>query len=124
MAVDYWSIGCILHAITTNGTPPFHSASEALTVKSIMDYSRDATNDLFSMTGSNVCPSEWEKDIVALLQVEVQQRMRAWKAFSASVKEKGFSDNQDILLPIPSWQGQVESTRLKDGALGWSVFML
>eukprot|EP00536_Pseudo-nitzschia_multiseries_P005406 jgi/Psemu1/190515/e_gw1.101.140.1 len=36
-AVDYWSVGCILHAMV-HGTSPFDKGSEALTVRAIFDY--------------------------------------------------------------------------------------
>jgi len=32
--------------------------------------------------------------------------------------------SQNILLPVPKWQDQVDNATLRDGGLGWSVFQL
>ena len=62
VAVDYWSVGCILHAML-HGQSPFDRGSEALTVRAIVAYAAgekecDCDSAASNATSSDECESD------------------------------------------------------------------
>ena len=62
VAVDYWSVGCILHAML-HGRSPFDRGSEALTVRAIVSYAAgekecDCDSAASNGTSSDECESD------------------------------------------------------------------
>jgi serine/threonine protein kinase len=137
VAVDYWSLGCILYAMFQQQSP-FHNttdtdaASEAWTVQRILDHAagdddEDDNNDHedASLDWQGV-PKEWRSTIQGLLQADPAKRTAAWKMLVQSTTLLQAEPPSDVLLPQPVWAQEVEeqATELKDGALGWGVFLL
>jgi len=196
VAVDYWSVGCILHAMV-HGQSPFDRGSEALTVRAVFAHvaARGGTTEESGVSPLSASSDEYENDkklvVVSsivdhaaiedstianptnaitpagtiaenedrddpdplqllwqdLLAVVPDNRIGAWKdsalPFLASQSHGDFGDgdalppsekesqlpvpnlaSQNILLPVPKWQDQVDNATLRDGGLGWSVFQL
>lgn len=136
VAVDYWSVGCILHAMLY-GSSPFDRGSEALTVEAIVGYDGNLNDSSLPNTVSSIETSEswedlWDSDPIQqlasdLLVIDADDRINAWKDKALSfltVKSAPEGIEKDVLLPIPEWQEQVDNAALRDGSLGWLVFQI
>ena len=78
VAVDYWSVGCILHAMI-HGSSPFDHGSEALTVRAILRYS--------ACDGSR---SSWEEGDNTEFCVASSDEIKADNHFEDTASEKAF----------------------------------
>eukprot|EP00980_Cylindrotheca_fusiformis_P019251 scaffold6572_cov106-Cylindrotheca_fusiformis.AAC.3 len=116
-AVDLWSLGCIFYAMFQNESP-FHADTEALTVKLVMEYVDK--NDLTSRLDKTHVPHDWKQIVEGLLQVAPGSRARFWTELLpiASAWERP----TDFLVTKASWSKQAESSCMRDGSAGWSVF--
>ena len=179
VALDYWSVGCIIHAML-HGRSPFTCDTDAMTVRSVFDYvavhttkstpnniivAAEDDNDTFSnvsatiyeprfMNDNNdddnfnaIIPTEIDEndnndnDIdnnndnnndknlqklsLGLLHIIPNDRIKFWT--TSHEKEDIIpptSSTKNVILPVPNWKDEVETTTLRDGSLGWSVFQL
>ena len=119
VAVDLWSVGCILYAMF-RGDSPFHGESEALSVKLVMEYKNTQSRPLLN-TGDDDFSGQWKTLIVGLLDAnQPHHRIQVWEEILTLAKEWGKPD--DLLLPEAPWRKDVESSEMRDGALGWAAF--
>jgi serine/threonine protein kinase len=146
-AVDYWSLGCLVAALLW-GQSPFHAATDHLATQLILQYvnNNKGGGDLPLLAQfDNGCihnnsikhHEEWKALIVDLLHPNPTLRL-------------GMKDNQEILPsripghaevdlqrspslvpPPPPWVSQHHQQHVqrqqsywRDGAMGWSVFLL
>ncbi|KAL3917050.1 MAG: hypothetical protein SGILL_004894 [Bacillariaceae sp.] len=126
VAVDYWSVGCILYAMTQAGKSPFARESESLAVQAVAEYCKEeGPSSLPAASPREEQCQEWLMFSTQLLQPQPGDRLRAWKdeiLNSEALKQGNPADLSLIELPTPTWQRKVESTTLKDGNIGWSAF--
>ncbi|KAL3922302.1 MAG: hypothetical protein SGILL_002277 [Bacillariaceae sp.] len=125
-AVDYWSVGCVLHAMSNNGKSPFSRESEASTIQAVAGFCT-APNTLLgqSFEEQSTSRAEWMEMGAQLLQPKPQVRIRAWTEVvikNEATKVGHSADISNVVLPKPSWQTQLDSAALKDGSAGWATF--
>jgi serine/threonine protein kinase len=125
VAVDFWSLGCVFYAMF-QGESPFHAASESLSVQSIVDYEKNAS--IIEMNENVFLKKEWISTIHGLLQVDPSQRIQTWKNIvvmeSLALRKMAADRPSDLILPKAQWRQQVDAAELKDGAMGWGIFLL
>jgi len=63
---------------------------------------------------------------LGLLHVIPNDRIKFWTTSheKEDVIPPNTSSTKNVILPVPNWKDQVETTKLRDGSLGWSVFQL
>ncbi|GAX22326.1 hypothetical protein FisN_3Hh468 [Fistulifera solaris] len=125
-AVDVWSFGCLLHTLWT-GISPFHADSEALILDKVVAH---ANGDLSSANFGATVPSTVLNLIRRLLDPDPE--IRAVCDFD-SVKPVLNSDEIKSLLPSMKpnstflrdreWAHESSRSTMKDGNLGWGVFI-
>ena len=130
VAVDLWSLGCILYAMWM-GKSPFHAESDKLCIEQILSCA--SSNSTISWPLS--IPESW-KIINGLLCPNVSERLGAgdfqggknviYSSIRMSQAFEGInlSDDPCYLAPPPKWWQDTPFTSLRDGAEGWSVFLL
>jgi len=148
VGVDLWSFGCIIYAMW-EGASPFHNKSDALSVKEIMNHhsggkellaNRKVTIDenwmslildLLSPEPSSriglndYLEKEKKGDVSSNSEAEFTYRYTTIRARTACWKEAETTDNEKIFQsPDPPWCLQAKEDILKDGAEGWSAFLL
>ena len=129
VTVDYWSVGCILHAMMF-GSSPFDRGSEALTVEAIVGYDGNFKEwkKENALTGTSDNDNPIDQLVGDLLVIDIEDRIAAWKdkalSFLNSIDDGEVGTKKDILLPVPEWQEQVNNSTLRDGSLGWLVFQI
>jgi 3-phosphoinositide dependent protein kinase-1 len=124
-AVDYWSVGCILYAMTNDGVSPFSQESEALTVKAIMEYCEESSNVDVGDFALSASMQDWQSLSTGLLRADPMDRLRFWENLSGThqVREENPTwDMEKVILPSPLWKAEVKNARLKDGSKGWIAF--
>jgi serine/threonine protein kinase len=120
-AVDLWSLGCVLCAMLT-GESPFHAASDALAVKEVMTHAQTFNDS----TSVNV-PKDWKGLVLQLLHPDPLQRatgtdyalIRSHHVF----RGVDVSMNPPYVPPRPAWWTESQTTPMRDGSLGWAVFL-
>jgi hypothetical protein len=108
------------------GGSPFHAASQSLSVQSISDYEKNTS--VIQMNENTFLKKEWISTIHGLLQVDPSQRIQTWKSIvvmeSSTLWKMAVERPSDLILPKARWRQQVDTAELKDGAMGWGVFLL
>ena len=123
-AVDYWSVGCILHAMFSNGKSPFERESEALTVQAVVDFC-DAPTPSIAPKQQHGHNEVWLDMGIQLLQPKTEDRIKIWNdqtIKSTRVEASHATDLSTMVLPNPSWRGKLDNTKPRDGNTGWSAF--
>jgi serine/threonine protein kinase len=125
-AVDYWSVGCILYAMTHFGNSPFFRESEALTVEAIMQHCRDGLTILGEQpTVVFEVATDWTELTVGLLRPTPKDRMCSWRdriVRNNLLQVSACVDFEHVMLPCPHWKNEVDNAELKDGNMGWIAF--
>ena len=127
IGVDLWSVGCIIYCLYV-GKSPFEKESEALTIQAVIDYCgsyNDGKQGRCFEDGYAEC-NQWETFIRGLLHPDPSKRIVTMEDQSISttlLSEKNVP-KKPLLLPKAPWRQEIEESTLKDGALGWGVFML
>ncbi|GAX10266.1 hypothetical protein FisN_3Lh468 [Fistulifera solaris] len=126
VSVDLWSFGCLLHTLWT-GTSPFHADSEASILDRVIAH---ANGDLSSANFGATVPSTLLDLICRLLDPDPE--IRVCCGFSP-VKSVLNSDEIKSLLPSTrpnptllrdtEWAHETSRSTMKDGNLGWGVFL-
>jgi serine/threonine protein kinase len=129
IGIDLWSLGCILFAMW-EGESPFHAESDALAVRKIAQYRGEPLSN-------KVMTDDWMRLIRDLLTPNPSTRLGTsdldQKSDSQSVeyssirlKSSCWAWASDVVLQAvkPPWWTTAQETALKDGATGWSVFLL
>jgi serine/threonine protein kinase len=148
VAIDLWSLGCVLYAMW-EGASPFHDESDALAIQRIMRYCADDDGDeRLVLPQTNHMPDDWKSLIRNLLTPDPSGR-RGMIDFEARTSTSGDEDVVYTLIrespcllrtasceeeeedevshfraPEPSWWVETQSSDKRDGAEGWSVFLL
>jgi serine/threonine protein kinase len=142
VAVDLWAFGCILHAMWT-GASPFHADSDALCINQIVTYATttgsfvDDENDAILLPTLLRLPEPWQRITGSLLRPNASERLGATdtvigrtNVMYTSIRANGVFDGVDLstdplyMAPAPKWWQETPSTPMRDGADGWSVFLL
>jgi serine/threonine protein kinase len=125
LAVDSWSLGCMLYCMFV-GKSPFETESEALTVQAIMNYEKRCSEKGSSnvMFEGYSCCSGWERFIRGLLDPDPGQRLQIFEDCQKLMPIQCTPPKESLLLPKPPWEDAISEATLRDGALGWGVFML
>lgn len=136
VGVDLWSLGCIFYAMfggggRERGESPFHAQSDSLSVQLIMNYKTMTDNDSISFLFTNTTTTEndfssdeWKHRITGLLDANnPSNRVRVWDEL-LGYKWKKPTCTSALLLPEAPWQQDVDSFEMRDGALGWTAFVL
>jgi serine/threonine protein kinase len=132
--VDYWSVGCIVYAMTHAGKSPFDCESEVLTVQAITQYCSDGeflttrverANDGTEPQGIQM----WHRIWRGLLRKDPTDRIQFWdegdeiqRLLLERMHPLASIDKQHVVLPQPRWKEEVDSATLKDGNAGWIAF--
>jgi serine/threonine protein kinase len=126
-AVDLWSFGCLLHTLWA-GKSPFHADSEALILDKVVAY---ASGDFSSASFGVKVPST-VLDLIRRL-LDPNPEIRACCTFDSvksvldstdEIKRKSLIDRPtSIVLPDPGWAREMSRSTMKDGILGWGVFL-
>lgn len=130
---DMWSLGCILHALySSTALSPFHASSDALAVKSITDYCNGNTAlNLFTDEKDNDESQNqaWRSLVLGLLHPIPTKRLGAVGKGSIGdlipdIHAVDMVSNPPFLPTEPMWMQEARETNMRDGCLGWSVFLL
>lgn len=132
--VDYWSVGCIVYAMTHAGKSPFDCESEALTVQAITQYCSDgeflttrveSVNDGTEPQGIQM----WHRIWRGLVKKDPRDRIQFWdesNEIQCLLLERMYPlasiGKQHVVLPQPQWKEEVDDVTLKDGNAGWIAF--
>ena len=128
MSADLWSFGCILHALWA-GRSPFQGETEALSVDQVLAWCRgdECPNAMFS---SRV-PADWKEICAALLRSSPSDRIGANGDYSAlkavwenSIAERTEYQKRTHTIYKPDWLIRSKSYEMRNGNLGWAVFLL
>ena len=132
VAVDLWSLGCILHAMWI-GRSPFHADSDVLCISQILDYANRNQPIILPPSIRNSC---WQQLITGLLQPNPSERLGltdfqlGHNVTYPSIRSRDMFENVNLsehppyLAPQPNWLKQTQVTSFRDGADGWSNFLL
>lgn len=137
-AVDWWSFGCLLCALWT-GASPFHADSEALILDKVVGY---ANGDIACANlGARVPPT-----ILNLIQqlldpipqnrtccsldgiqsvLRLESTTKDDDEFFKNEPRRRSLESDDVALsdPIIVWSHETKKCEMKDGILGWRVFL-
>ncbi len=139
-AIDYWSFGCVVIAMSTGQSPFYRNGSDSLTVKAILE-SRNDTTFLNQLMGAKGLLSRGKDDTECtvenslihsargLLKADPAERSEAWKLLQSATWVSLTAGSVDlppygISPPDASWKKEIDNCELQDGALGWKVFLL
>lgn len=131
-AVDLWSFGCILHALWS-GHSPFDMQSEALVVERVQEFCQEEEKSRIEVLFSNKVPEPWQCMIGLLLEARPEKRIAADGDFEglrsnwqSTLANRNCSPRQQQAphTPEPSWIANSKMSEMKDGSLGWGVFLL
>jgi 3-phosphoinositide dependent protein kinase-1 len=135
--IDLWSLGCIFYTMW-EGVSPFQDATYALVIQRIMNHVSKAENhDLNSL----FMTERWETMVNELLVLEPSRRLgmndlsieNQGKIIYSSIREKlsieskSEAEVKEILLAtmtLPAWSIDADIATYRDGAKGWSTFLL
>ena len=133
---DLWSLGCIFHALLT-GSSPFHAATDALAIQSIMEYANGSEKPSFGpdsdsdSAGTYSYSEGWKELIWGLLHPQPEKRLGATENDSPPIGslipcfDSIDLDNDPPFLPPESkWVIEARCTEMRDGSEGWSSFLL
>ena len=132
VAVDLWSLGCILHAMWI-GRSPFHAENDLLCIAQILDYTNSNQMIILPPLIRNTC---WQQLIAGLLLPNPSERLGATdfqqghKVTYPSIRSRemfekvNLSEHPPYIAPEPNWWKQTQSAPFRDGADGWSNFLL
>lgn len=132
--IDLWSFGCVLFAMW-EGSSPFHDESDALAIQRIVEHRQDQPLPWIRM------PPCWHDLIRDLLAPEANRRLgiadleeksdgdkvlytSIRRRSCLSIQDDGSSTTVPFLAPEPSWWTNAKKDTLRDGAAGWSSFLL
>lgn len=134
IAVDLWSLGCILYALWV-GQSPFHAESDALSVRAVSDYSNTHDETLLKMDSVN--DPSWREMIVGLLSPDPSHRIGAsdvaaenQSVLYGSIRSFAVWDGVNLAQDPPfqstppQWWLQAQQSPMRDGAKGWGAFLL
>jgi len=94
-AADYWSVGCILHAMLNYGRSPFDRGSEALTVRAVFDHV--AARGGLKSTASGCASSDGGQAIEATIEEEEDSTTTNTRQQNKAKTEKGNKEAKDPL---------------------------
>jgi serine/threonine protein kinase len=125
-AVDYWSVGCILYAMTHLGKSPFCRESEALTVEAIMEYCKEGQLSTLNEPNNVIeITTNWTELATGLIRPAPHDRICFWRdkiVTNSLLQGTVCMDTEHVILPYPQWKHEVEEADLKDGNMGWIAF--
>eukprot|EP00542_Grammatophora_oceanica_P012924 CAMPEP_0194026720 /NCGR_PEP_ID=MMETSP0009_2-20130614/1018_1 /TAXON_ID=210454 /ORGANISM="Grammatophora oceanica, Strain CCMP 410" /LENGTH=367 /DNA_ID=CAMNT_0038665563 /DNA_START=79 /DNA_END=1182 /DNA_ORIENTATION=- len=150
VGVDLWSFGCVL-ATMFLGKSPFDAPTEALTVQAISDYARvqDSTRYQVSLMDSSSSSTSSSLDVPRPFQALIHDLLNPnpisrcqavmldettdggnhgcyhqWK--KQHVWKDQFPSSREGLFraPPPAWWTDASPNQLRDGAQGWTAFLL
>ena len=127
VAVDMWSLGCIFYQFF-NGKSPFHTESDALSVKAVFDYANNTANSVF--LDSDLLDEDWKCLVSGLLRVDPAERLGSDQTLCSSIRSNTIWEKVDLiegpsfLPPEPAWVSESRSTQMKDGSIGWAAYLI
>jgi 3-phosphoinositide dependent protein kinase-1 len=127
VAVDMWSLGCIFYQFF-HGRSPFHTESDALSVKAVFDYANSTSH--LVLLDSDLLNEAWKQLVSGLLRVDPAERLGSDRPSYSSVRSSkiwekvDFNEVPSFLPPEPGWVSEARSTQMKDGSIGWAAFLL
>lgn len=149
-AIDMWSFGCILYAMIV-GESPFHSECDALAVQKIFQYAQHSdaaeTRAALLFYEQPNFPDHWRSFVAGLLHPDPAHRTGTYNQhlkpppgqsaerdslnWYAWIKDdpvwKSTDINNelpDVLPKCPKWLQESAEVGMRDGAGGWSVFLM
>lgn len=111
VAIDFWSVGCVIYALFV-GESPFHAASEALVVESVMDYAKGKST--VSMYSAEMLPISWNVIVNGLLNVNPVDRSKKWEAVRKVSRD--WNEPKQLLSLEAPWKQQLAFEKLQDGS--------
>lgn len=124
-AADWWSFGCILHALCI-GHSPFHADSDALVVERIQEFTQTPSISILSPK----LPNQWRELCQRLLEPSPTRRLDGDSSHPLDDNlqwDLPFeTDMQKCILdvPPPRWLQDDHQAEFRDGGLGWSSYLL
>jgi len=112
VSIDFWSLGCVIFAMFI-GESPFHAASEALVVESVMDFTKGESK--FAKCSAEKLPGSWKLIIDGLLNVNPVDRGKEWD--KVIKQSKNWNEPKELLQLEAPWKQDLATENLKDGSL-------
>jgi len=119
VAIDFWSLGCVIFAMFL-GKSPFHAPSESLVVESVMNHSKGKSK--VAKCSAEMLPASWKLIVNGLLNVNPIERRKGWD--KVINKSKDWDEPKDLLSLEASWKQHLTSEILKDGSVSSIKFEL
>lgn len=129
IATDLWSLGCILGALQW-GQSPFHAASDALALDSIMNYGNGtAIPPLLDKNREDEnLPKGWKKLIMGFLTPTPELRVGVDRCCLSGLlpgnEDVDLTTDPPFLPPEPKWVQESKTHTMANGSRGWSAFLL
>jgi 3-phosphoinositide dependent protein kinase-1 len=140
LGIDLWSFGCVLFAMW-EGTSPFHDESGAAlaVIQRVVEHHRHPDQPLPFTRRIPLCWQELIRDFLMpeahcrLGMVDLEDRNGSKNVTYTSIRRRScllINDAGDgsaelpFLASEPSWWTNAKNETLRDGAVGWSAFLL